>query len=199
MRCANSLLSKSSAENVGLRIDLHDPGATDILVADAGGMPQKILDVHGSIRRHELQDGIAVVCSGLDSHLHVGEGRDKFGHRIGQRQPAIIDQHHRRDAGNRLRHRMKRKDRVRRHGLLRGDIPNAEALEIDRSTVLLDQHDRAGKLSGRDLVRKEFGQTFQSRRRRRGSARLSLYARDHCAAGYCQGSSGQGSRDVRYH
>jgi hypothetical protein len=66
---------------------------------------------------------------------------------IGQRQSVLIDQHHRREARDRLHHRVKRKHGVRGHRPFGGDIADAEALEINRPSVLPNQNDRTGKLS----------------------------------------------------
>jgi len=57
---------------------------------------------------------------------------------------------------------MKRKDGICRHRLLRGDIPNAEASEVDWCPVLPDQHVGAGKPSGRDLIFEKLGQALKS-------------------------------------
>jgi hypothetical protein len=57
---------------------------------------------------------------------------------------------------------MKREDCVGRHWLPCRDIPNAEAFEIDWGSVLLDQHDRAGKLSGCDFILEKFGHALKS-------------------------------------
>ena len=55
---------------------------------------------------------LAVRRVGTDAYLGVGKPGNEFGHGIGERELACVDQHHRRDAGDRLRHRMKRKDRI---------------------------------------------------------------------------------------
>jgi hypothetical protein len=72
---------------------------------------------------------------------------------------------------------MKRKDGVRRHRLFRGDIPNAEAFEVDRSSMPLNQHDRAGKLSSCDFIFEESGQPLQSSGRGRRGGGIGARAR----------------------
>ncbi len=94
---------------------------------------------------------------------------------------------------------MKRKDRVRRHRLFGGDIPNAEAFEVDRSPMLLNQHDGAGKLSSCDFIFEESGQPLQSSGSRRRGAGIGLRARVYSASGHDQGYCGQRSYDCRYH
>ena len=75
-------------------------------------MAQQVHDGHRPIRWDKLQYGRSVSRGRTDAYLNVGKRGDKFGHGIGEREFACIDQHHRCDAGDRLRHRMKRKDRV---------------------------------------------------------------------------------------
>jgi hypothetical protein len=65
---------------------------------------------------------------------------------------AVLDQHHRSDRGDRLRHRIQTENRVRGHRQLGRDVANPEIFEVDRLPVLLDQHDGARNLAGRDLV-----------------------------------------------
>jgi len=144
------------AQNVGLRIGRPDQVAANIVVADARGVPHQILDGHGPVRRHQLEDRLTIPGFGLDADLFRGERRDVFGHRVGKRQFALLDQHHRGEVGDRFRHRMKREQGIRRHRLAGGDIADAEAPEIDRHSVLLDQHHRAGQFSSPDFGFEEF-------------------------------------------
>jgi hypothetical protein len=84
--------------------------------------------------------------------LYVREGGNVFGDGVAQRQLALIDQQHRRDAGDGLGHRKKAKDGVWRDRQLGLHITDAEGLQIDWLPVLLNQDDRSRNFSGRDLV-----------------------------------------------
>ena len=68
---------------------------------------------------------------------------------------ALIEQLHRHHGGDRLGHREQAEDGLVRDRRLGDDVLHAEEFVIDRLAVLLDQHDRAGDLAGRDLVLEE--------------------------------------------
>ncbi len=155
------LVVEMPLENIGIHVGLLDQIAADIVIGNTGGLTQQILDVHRPVRRFELEDFGTAFRFGFVADLNLGKGRNVFRNRIGQRQLSLFDQHHRRQVGNRLCHRMKCKDGVRRHRPLGGDVTNAEAFEIDRPAMLLDQHDHAGKLSGRDFILEKFSQALQ--------------------------------------
>ena len=148
-------------EQIGLRIGLLDQLAADIAVGDARGVPQQIGDRHRPARRLALECRLAVAFA-LDADLHIGEGRNVGRHRIGEREAALLDQHHRRDAGDRLGHRIQREHGVGRHRRAGGDVAHADAFLIDRPAVLQDQHHRAGNLALRDLVVEEGGEPFEA-------------------------------------
>ena len=113
-------------------------------VGDAGGLQQQILDNDRPTQRHKIERRLCIVDLALYADLHVGKGRNIFADGIIQRDLSAVDQHQRRDAGDGLGDRMDRKDRIRRHRRAGIDIALAEAFEIDRLAMLLDQHDRAG-------------------------------------------------------
>jgi hypothetical protein len=79
--------------------------------------------------------------------LYVREGGNVFGDGVAQRQLALIDQQHRRDAGDGLGHRKKAKDGVWRDRQLGLHITDAEGLQIDWLPVLLNQDDRSRNFS----------------------------------------------------
>ena len=58
-----------------------------------------------------------------------------------ERERAGIDQHHRSEAGNGLRHRMERKNRVGSHRSIGHDVTGRRNTSIDWLSVLLDQYD----------------------------------------------------------
>jgi len=99
----------------------------------------------------------------LDTDFHIGKGRDVFCQGIVERKPAVLDQHHRRDRGHRLRHRIKPEDAVRGHRQPCHHIAHAEILEIDRLAVLLDQQHGAGNFSGCNLVAEVVANTIKRR------------------------------------
>ena len=111
-------------------------------------MAQQVFDGDRALQRlkHELSIGL------LDTDLRFRKGRDVFRQRIVKPELAVIDQHHRGNRGDSFRHRIKPEDAVRGHRPSAFDIAQAEALEIDGLTVLLDQNDRAGNLAGGNLV-----------------------------------------------
>jgi hypothetical protein len=81
-------------------------------------------------------------------------------------QFAVSDQHHRGGVGDGLGHRAQREHRVQAHRRLGRDVAIAEGLQIDRLAVLLDQDDRAGNATARDLGVEELGNAFEFSRRR---------------------------------
>src|SRR5665213_3378664 len=86
-----------------------------------------------------------------------------------------IDQHHRRNRRDRLRHRIEPKDGVGGHRQLALGVAHAKILEIDRTAVLLDQEDGAGNPAGRNLVAEIVAGALQPGGRktgRRGGRRL---------------------------
>jgi len=60
---------------------------------------------------------------------------------------------------------MKRKDGVRRHWNGGRDVAHAEALQIDGTTMLLDQDDSPRQLARGNLVIEEFGDALELVRR----------------------------------
>ncbi len=111
--------------------------------------------------RDELERRFALRGGALQPHLHVRKGRDVFCNGIIQRKFAGIDQHHRRDARDRLGHGMKGKDRVRRHGEIGLDVAHTKGLQVNGAAMLLDQDDGARQPSRCNLVVEEVGQALE--------------------------------------
>src|SRR4030081_2318104 len=88
----------------------------------------------------------------LDANLHTGKGWYVFADGIVERDFALIDQHHRGHACDGLGDRMDRKDGVRRHRRSLLDVTLAEAFEINRLAVVLDQNDGAWDSSRGNFV-----------------------------------------------
>ena len=112
IRSANSALSKSPSN----RSDSHRAFARRFAVeaiGDARGMAQQILDRDRALQRLERQRRLAALIRLLDADLHVGKGRNVFRDGIVERELAVLDQHHRGNRRDRLRHRIEPEDRVR--------------------------------------------------------------------------------------
>jgi hypothetical protein len=88
----------------------------------------------------------------LAANPDVGEGGKIFRDRVVKPKLAFVDQLHRHEARDRLAHRKQAEDGIIGHRQLGRDIAYAEEFAIDRLAVLLDQQDRAGDFSLRDLV-----------------------------------------------
>ena len=99
----------------------------------------------------------------IDADFCIGKSRNVFRDGIVEGQLAVVDQHHRGNRRDGLRHRIDLENRVRRHRLSGRGIPHAETFEIDRLAVLLDQEDRAGNLAGRDFVANVVADTVKGR------------------------------------
>ena len=115
-------------------------------------MQQQILDIDGPVRRHQVEHRPAGTVLSLDADLHAGEGWNVFADGIVERDLSLIDQHYHRDAGDGLGDRMDREDGVRRHRRSLRDVTLAEAFEIDRLAVALDQNDGAGNSAGSNFA-----------------------------------------------
>jgi len=83
--------------------------------------------------------------------LHLGEGRQVLGDRIGQHDLAFFRQDHRADRGERLGHRVDAEDGVLGHRSAARGISRAERLEVCDAALARDDRHRAGKLLRLDL------------------------------------------------
>jgi len=94
---------------------------------------------------------------------------------IRKRELAGIDQHHRREAGNGLRHRMESKNRIGSHRNIGHHVTDAETLQIDWFSVLLDQYDGTWQFPCGNLIVEKFGDALEFIRRRNVSAGSRAY------------------------
>ena len=124
------------------------PGET---VGQPGRVAHQILDRHRPPGGDEIEP-VAV----HDADLHVGEGGDEFGDGVGDHQPPLLDQRHRRRGHDRLGHGIDTKDGVERHGRP-ARAQGADGLREADLAVPRDQHRDAGGATRPDL-------TFKSRR-----------------------------------
>ena len=141
--------------DLGVPIGLADQAVAIEAVGDAGGVRHQIVYRHRPVRRHQFERLGAVVGLLLDADLHIGEGRNVFRDGIVELDRAVLDQLHRDDGGDRLGHREQAEDRLVGDRRLADDVLHAEGFVVDRLAMLLDQHDCAGDLAGRDLVLEE--------------------------------------------
>ena len=136
----------------GIGVEFLHRGFAEEAVSDPRRVPQQIPDRDRALQRLELERILSCFIGKIDADFCIGKGRNVFRHGIIEGQLAVVDQHHRGDRGNGFRHRIDLENRVRRHRLAGRRVPHAEALEIDRLAVLLDQQDGAGNLAGGDFV-----------------------------------------------
>src|SRR6476661_9407612 len=138
-------------------------------------MPQQIHDGYRPVRRHKLQNVRSVGRNRTNADPHVGKSRNKFGYGIRKRELAGIDQHHRREASNGLRHRMESKNRIGSHRNIGHHVTDAETLQIDWVSVLLDQYDGTWQFPCGNLIVEKFGDALEFIRRRNVSAGSRAY------------------------
>ena len=148
---------------MGIRIEFSHRGFAIEPVSDTRGVPQQVLDRNRAFERIELERGLASFVGQIDADFRIGKSRNIFRDWIVEGQPALVDQHHRGNRRNDLRHRIDLENGIRRHRLPGRWIPHAETFEIDRLAVLLDQQDRAGYLAGRDFVANVVANTIKGR------------------------------------
>ena len=107
-----------------LLIELLHGAVAGVVVGQAGGVPQQVLDGHLPLDRHEVE--LAVV---LDADLLVGELRNELGDGVVEDEVAVLDQHHDADRDDRLGHREDAEDAVMRHRRAGGRILPADRVE----------------------------------------------------------------------
>jgi len=145
-------IGQIATEEVSLGIrPAHEIPAIEA-ISKARRVAQQIRDPDRTVERLPRQHHRAVGPALFHADPDVRKSRDEFRDGIVELQLAILDQHHGGNRGDRLRHRIQAKDRIRVHRQFGRDIADAEIFGINRLAVLLDQEDRAGDLSGRDLV-----------------------------------------------
>ena len=115
-------------------------------------MPQQIPDRDRALQRLELERILPCFIGKIDADFCIRKGVNIFRHGIVEGQLAVVDQHHRGNRGDGLRHRIDLENAIRRHRLAGRGVPHAETFEIDRLAVLLDQQDCAGNLAGRNFI-----------------------------------------------
>ena len=155
-----------------LLIELLHQAVAGVVVGDARGVPQQVLNRHRPLQRHEVE--LAVV---LDADLLVGEFRDEFRDGIAEQEMAVLDQHHDADRDDRLGHREDAEDRmscaIGADG--RRALP-AERLEPADLAAPRHHHGRAGQGSLVDLALEGVRHPLQPDRREPERFRLGVRA-----------------------
>ena len=152
-----------------LLVHLLHQAVAGVVVGDARGVAQQILDRHRPLQRHEVE--LAVV---LDADLLVGKFRNEFRNGIAEQEMAVLDQHHDADRDDRLGHREDAEDRVVRHRCrCRRALP-AERLEPADLAAPRHHHGRAGQGSLVDLALEGVRHPLQPGRREPERFRFGL-------------------------
>ena len=114
-------------------------------------MAQQI--VHGHLARRGY--GLVREAPGRvdlgDADLHLGEGGEVLGNRIGEDDPPLLGEHHGGGGHEWLRHRVEAEDGVLGHRRAALRVPGAERLEVGDAALARDHGDGAGKLLRLDL------------------------------------------------
>ena len=114
-------------------------------VSQARSVAHQVLD------RDRPLGGTSRALAVLDPDLHLGEGGNVLGDRIGDQQPPFLDQRHRGDRDDRLGHGIDAEDRVGGHRRPAGP-ERAERLREADLAVPRDQHRDARRAARRDLA-----------------------------------------------
>ena len=129
-------------EHVDVRVHLVDRGAAEHAVGEAAGVRHQLAHRHRVIRR-DLRDRAVLRIHFRD--LEVRELGNVLRHRIVELPLAFLEQHHHRDAGDRLGHRVDAEDRVLLHRRAALQVALAGGLELHDLAVLRDHRDDAGR------------------------------------------------------
>jgi hypothetical protein len=99
-------------------------------------------------------------------HGRLLERRDVARDRVAEAEPALLDQHHRRHAGERLRLRGDAEDRVFGHGARGLEVGPAVRLELDDTAVARHERDEAGDAALVDVALHPCAQALEALRRK---------------------------------
>ena len=149
---------------LGVRL-LH-PGVARVRPVDEpGGVAEQVLDRHLALGRHQRVGHLAGLgVEAGDAHLERLELREVPGDGIVEQDAPVLHQHHDRDRGERLGHRVEAEDRVLRHGRAALRIALAQRLEVGDLAPPRHQRDRAGIAALGDLALDHLGDARQLRR-----------------------------------
>ena len=155
-----------------LLVQLLHQAVAGVVVGDARGVAQQILDRHRPLQRHEVE--LAVV---LDADLLVGKFRNELRDGIVEQEVAVLDQHHDADGDDRLGHREDAEDGVVRHRRGGRRALLAERVEPADLAAARDHHGRAGQGSLVDLALEGVRHALQADGRQPERFRLGLRQR----------------------
>ncbi len=132
--------------DVGRLGQFLDRGHSGKAISQPRRVAHEILDRDRPLERREVK-----LVAVNDAHFHLGEGGDVFRDGIGDQEPPLLDQHHRRDRNDRLGHRIDAEDRVVAHRRPAG-AHRADRLAVSHLAVSGDQHRDARSLLLLDLT-----------------------------------------------
>ena len=146
---AGEVLPVHSGLRVGL---LHTSVRARLTVGETGGVPVEVLDRDLPLRGHHRVPHFARDrIESLNGDLKLRERREELRDRISEGDLALLDEHHRGDRGDRLRHRVDPEDGVRAHRRAGRLVAEAHGLEVGDSPLPSDQRHGARDLALGDV------------------------------------------------
>ena len=150
-----------------LAVKLLHPGVPgEARIHESRGVAEQVLNRHLALGRYQRVDRLpGVGIEPRDTDLELPERREVLRDGVAQDEPPLLDEHHRRDRGERLGHRVEPEDRVRRHRRAGRRVALAEALEVSDPSLARHQDDRARVLALCDFGLKHLGHACEPLRR----------------------------------
>ncbi len=165
-----------------LLVQLLDGAVAGVVVGQARGVPQQVLNGHLPLHRHQVE--LAVV---LDADLLLGKLRNEFCDRVVEDEVAVLDQHHDADRDDRLGHREDAEDAVVRHRRGCGRALAADRIEPADLTAPRHHHGRAGEGALVDLALEGIRHPLQAGAREPDRFRLGVGERRGLGGGCLPG------------
>ncbi len=142
-----------AAFDVGLVVHLLQPRRAHAAgVEEAGGVTQQVLHGDRPLGLDVLEARLPVGAGAAHLDLHVLQLGQPVRHRVAQLEQPLLDHRHRRDRGDRLRHRGEHEDGIGRHGLRLRGVEEAMRLLMHDLALAGDQRHGAGKHAALDLA-----------------------------------------------
>src|ERR1700730_15917545 len=131
-------------------------------VGEARGVPHEILDQDRTLRRHQIERRCTPGGTHLlDADLHVLELGEVFCDRLVERDLALLVEHHGRDLGDRLGHRIDAKNCIADHWRFGFWIEGADSLEIPELSMSCDEQYESRRLSCCCILPKNVGDAVE--------------------------------------
>ena len=188
----------------GLVGALHREVLRDLAVRESGGVAEQVVHRHLAHGRDGRVVDLREFRVGLrDADLLRAEGRQELRDRIGQLHLAVLDEHHRRDRHERLRHRVDAEDGIGRHRCAARRIAMTHGRRVHELAAARDHHDGTGQLARVDLGLQRGADARQALGRhphgfRRGGRQRLRERNGRCAEqGGGEGGAGAGSCERR--